>query len=449
MKNKEIYFDGLVGPTHHYGGLSLGNTASFRNRSETSNPKEAALQGLAKMKFVADLGIPQGIFPPHERPHLPTLRQLGFKGRDEEILRSASREMPELFQLIFSSSSMWAANMATVIPSSDTRDKQVHFTPANLYSKHHRSLETATSAEILRRTFSDPRFFTHHEPLPFGSLFSDEGAANQIRFSGNSQKKSLHHFVYGHQSFQQRFPKPLLFPSRQSLESVKALARIHHLEKEHLVLAQQNPRAIDLGVFHNDVISMGEGDLFFYHEEAFLNTKEVLQELRQKFKKIYGIPLRTVAISSSKMSLKEAVQSYFFNSQLVTLPSGEKVLISPTECQTVKSARNFLEKLLASSECLIQEIHFLDLRQSMSNGGGPACLRLRVPLTEEEQKGVNPTTFLTSKNYPQLVDWVNRHYREVLRKKDFADPRFLQEIREALDEITQILGLGSIYSFQK
>ena len=61
MKYFEANFDGLVGPTHNYAGLSVGNVASLNNAKNTSNPKQAAKQGLAKMKALADLGMVQGV----------------------------------------------------------------------------------------------------------------------------------------------------------------------------------------------------------------------------------------------------------------------------------------------------------------------------------------------------------------------------------------------------
>ena len=50
---REFNFDGLVGPSHNYAGLSFGNVASFSNVKSASNPKQAALQGLAKMRALA------------------------------------------------------------------------------------------------------------------------------------------------------------------------------------------------------------------------------------------------------------------------------------------------------------------------------------------------------------------------------------------------------------
>ena len=138
---REANFDGLVGPTHNYAGLSWGNVASKSNVSAVSNPKEAALQGLAKMKQLADRGYVQGVLPPHERPHLPTLRALGFSGNDADVLAQVLKKSPDLLAAVSSAAAMWTANAATVSPSADTRDRRVHFTPANLSAKFHRSIE--------------------------------------------------------------------------------------------------------------------------------------------------------------------------------------------------------------------------------------------------------------------------------------------------------------------
>ncbi|TWY25023.1 N-succinylarginine dihydrolase, partial [Serratia marcescens] len=131
MSGYEVNFDGLVGPTHHYAGLSFGNEASTQHQNSVSNPKLAAKQGLLKMKALADLGFQQGVLPPQERPHLPMLRRLGFSGSDEAVLAQAMRQSPRLLSALSSASCMWTANAATVSPSADSADGKVHFTAAN------------------------------------------------------------------------------------------------------------------------------------------------------------------------------------------------------------------------------------------------------------------------------------------------------------------------------
>ena len=131
----EVDFEGLVGPTHNYSGLSYGNVASMQNQASTSNPKKAALQGLEKMQYLSSIGIKQAILPPHERPHLPTLRALGYDGSDGYIVEMAYKEDPDLLYNCSSASAMWTANAATFSPSIDCVDKRAHFTAANLVSK--------------------------------------------------------------------------------------------------------------------------------------------------------------------------------------------------------------------------------------------------------------------------------------------------------------------------
>jgi succinylarginine dihydrolase len=48
----------------------------------------------------------------------------------------------------------------------------------------------------------------------------------------------------------------------------------------------------------------------------------------------------------------------------------------------------------------------------------------------------------------ELVAWVERHYRDRLVPADLCDPALARESFTALDELTGILRLGSIYDFQ-
>ena len=181
MKAFEVNFDGLVGLTHHYAGLSYGNVASTSNKNSVANPKQAAKQGLQKMKTLADLGFKQAVLPPQERPHVGVLRQLGFSGSDSQVIAQAAKQAPALLSAVSSASSMWTANAATVSPSADTADRRVHFTVANLNNKFHRAIEAETTSRTLHAIFNNPAHFAHHEALPQQSLMGDEGAANHNR----------------------------------------------------------------------------------------------------------------------------------------------------------------------------------------------------------------------------------------------------------------------------
>ena len=439
----EANFDGLVGPTHNYAGLSWGNVASKSNVNAVSNPKEAALQGLAKMKKLADRGYVQAVLPPHERPHIPTLRALGFAGSDRQVLEQAAQADPAILAAVSSASAMWTANAATVSPSADTADHRVHFTPANLSAKFHRSIEHKVTGRALKAIFTDESYFAHHPALPSVSHFGDEGAANHTRLCAGYGDPGVELFVYGQAAFNESAPAPVKYPARQTLEASRAIARLHGLDDRHAVFAQQNPAAIDAGVFHNDVIAVGNGSCLFYHELAFLDEGGVLSDIRAR---LAGTELQPVRVSAAEVPIEDAVASYLFNSQLLNAPDG-MLLAVPGECREVTSVSRYLDSLLQQNGP-ITAVEVFDVKQSMRNGGGPACLRLRVVLSDEERRAINQGVVLTDALYERLTAWVNAHYRDELSQQDLADPMLLDEVRKALDELTGILGLGSIYDFQ-
>ncbi len=439
----EANFDGLVGPTHNYAGLSWGNVASKSNVNAVSNPKEAALQGLAKMKKLADRGYVQAVLPPHERPHMATLRALGFTGSDRQVLDKVAQTDPAILAAVSSASAMWTANAATVSPSADTADHRVHFTPANLSAKFHRSIEHRVTGRALKAIFTDESYFAHHPALPSVSHFGDEGAANHTRLCAGYGDPGVELFVYGQAAFNESAPAPVKYPARQTLEASRAIARLHGLDDRHAVFAQQNPAAIDAGVFHNDVIAVGNGSCLFYHELAFLDEGGVLSDIRAR---LAGTELQPVRVSAAEVPIEDAVASYLFNSQLLNTPDG-MLLAVPGECREVTSVSRYLDSLLQQNGP-ITAVEVFDVKQSMRNGGGPACLRLRVVLSDEERRAINQGVVLTDALYERLTAWVNAHYRDELSQQDLADPMLLDEVRKALDELTGILGLGSIYDFQ-
>ncbi|AIR90020.1 N-succinylarginine dihydrolase [Pseudomonas cremoricolorata] len=447
MNAFEVNFDGLVGPTHNYGGLSYGNVASQSNSQQGSNPREAARQGLAKMKALADLGFVQGVLAPQERPDIAALRRLGFTGSDAEVIRRAARDAMPLLVASCSASSMWVANAATVSPSADTADGRVHFTAANLNCKYHRSLEHPTTSRVLQAMFNDPQHFAHHPALPAVAQFGDEGAANHTRFCAHHGEAGVELFVYGRSAFDSRLPAPTVYPARQTLEASQAVARLHGLSRDGVVFAQQNPAVIDQGVFHNDVIAVGNGEVLFHHQDAFLNSEAMLGELQAKLA-ARGGQLHAINVPRAAVSVQDAVGSYLFNSQLLSREDGSMLLVVPEECRNNPRVWGYLGELLAQGGP-VRQIEVFDLKQSMRNGGGPACLRLRVALNETELAAVNPAVILDDALYATLLHWVERHYRDRLTDADLADPHLLDESRCALDELTRILQLGAVYPFQR
>ncbi|MFV1466974.1 N-succinylarginine dihydrolase [Idiomarina sp. HB] len=446
MQHFEVNYDGLVGPTHNYAGLSFGNVASLANAKASSSPKSAALQGLKKMKALHDMGMKQGVLAPQERPDIFALRRLGFTGTDAEVLHKAATEAPAIFQAVCSASSMWTANAATVSPSADTANGKVHFTPANLTNKFHRSLEPQTSGRILQAMFNNSRYFEHHTHLPDNEHFGDEGAANHTRLCREYGHAGVELFVYGRYAFDSSKPAPKRFPARQTLEASQAIARLHGLSEDNTVYIQQNPDVIDQGVFHNDVIAVGNQNVLFYHEQAFADTEAKLAEIQRKFG---DNPLHFIKVGTEQVSIQDAVSTYLFNTQLITPPDGQMTIIAPTECQENDSVRSYLEQLTQNSDSPIKRVEFFDVKQSMRNGGGPACLRLRVALNDEELTGANQNCLMSDKLFSRLNQWVEKHYRDELAVDDLRDPALLEESRSALDELTQILKLGSVYPFQQ
>jgi succinylarginine dihydrolase len=439
---REVQFDGLVGPTHNYGGLSPGNVASTSHGGQVSNPRAAALEGLTKMRFVRGLGVSQAILPPHDRPSLSTLRSLGFRGTDEAVIAAAgATEAGHLLRVCSSASAMWTANAATVAPSCDTADRLVHLIPANLQQMFHRSIEPPTTAAILRAIFADPEAFVVHDPLPPGVHFTDEGAANHTRLA--TSQGVAHLFAWGRLAWGGG-TTPKRFPARQTREASEAVARLHALPPFMCRFPQQHPDGIDAGAFHTDVMAVGNGSFFMLHELAFLGRAAFLDGLRT----LLGDELSIVEVSDKELPAESAVHAYPFNSQVLTLPDGTMAIVAPEDSRENAHARAFLERVVASGGP-VKAVHYRDVRQSMHNGGGPACLRLRVPLTDSEILKIKANVFLTPELDSSLEAWVLKHYRDRLVAADLADPELARETMAALDELSGILGIGSVYDFQK
>ena len=424
----EVNFDGLPGPTHNYSGLAEGNLASERHKSLASNPRQAALQGLAKMKALADRGFVQAVLPPHERPDVAALRALGFSGDDAQVLSGAARSAPQLLAACSSAAAMWVANAATVSPSADTADGRVHFTPANLVSHFHRSLEAPTTTRVLRAIFADDRHFTVHDALPSVPQFGDEGAANHTRFSaaaGAPGVSPLGHEAVDHAVELRAVVKALLHQADKVGHRVGGIVFVELDDDVPLAGLQVDLRQ-------------------FFLERAFVEQETVLRALRDSV----GASFTPLVVSEGEVSLQRAVATYLFNSQLLARADGGMVLVAPAECREDAAVSTLLDRLVSAGGP-IREVLTFDLRQSMQNGGGPACLRLRIALTAAERKAVPARIWLDERLHAELVAWVAKHYRDRLAPADLADPALLDESRRALDELSRLLRLGSVYPFQR
>lgn len=439
---QEWSLEGLPGPAHNFSGLALGNVASQRHRYEVSRPRLAALQALDKMRLVHRLGVPVALMPPQERPLFSALRRAGFTGSETDLLARAHREAPALFFGAWSSSAMWTANAATVSPAADCAGGRVHLTPANLVSQFHRSLEVEHTARMLQILFPEGEHFAHHPPLPASLALRDEGAANHNRLCSGHGAAGIEIFVYGNDG-SPALPRPSF--SRQTLAASQAVARLHGLDPARTFFLPQNPDAIDAGVFHNDVIAVANERVFLHHAGAFrADAGATLESIGRSFPE-----LCLIRVETEELTVAEAVDCYLFNSQLLTLPDGAQAIVAPAECREQPRARACLERILAEESNPVNQIHFVDLRESMKNGGGPACLRLRVVLGAAASACI-PAGFRYDAGLDRtLRDWIGKHYREELRPGDLLDPALVRESRCALDELTAILGIGSVYSRER
>lgn len=429
---QEINFDGLVGPTHNYAGLSFGNLASVSHQGAISNPRQAALQGLSKMRWLMDRGFVQGVLPPQLRPNLPTLRQLGFQGAPAEILQQAWQQSPQLFSMCCSASSMWVANAATIFPSCDQLRQRCVLIPANLISHFHRNQEVMATKALLDYVFADDRYFQVQRPLPAVMEFGDEGAANHMRIALEDEP-ALHVLVYGSDNASQANPKR--YPSRQTREASAAIARLSGVSESRLVMVKQSAEAIDAGVFHNDVIAVSHDGVLLCHEKAFLNQAQALQEIERRGNGRINI----VEVKEAEVSLAKAVSTYLFNSQILGTPE-QRILLLPAECEQDAEVKDYIEHRLKATLNL-QEIAYLDLQQSMRNGGGPACLRLRMNLNDDEVAALHGKLILNDERHQQLVELVSRRYPEQLSLDQLANWEFASELMDIVREIYRVLDL--------
>jgi succinylarginine dihydrolase len=403
MSVREINFDGIIGPSHNYAGLSLGNLASANNAGAVSYPRAAALQGLEKMRGNIRLGLTQGIFLPQWRPDVAWLTKLGTDvGNAEPHIRAAA----------MSASSMWAANAATISPASDTADGRTHLTVANLVTMPHRSHEWPQTLAQLRVAFSDTRAFVVHDPIP--APFGDEGAANHMRLSQSHAEPGVEIFVYGRTGG--------AFPARQHIDASKAVARRHGLDPTRTLFVEQSEQAIAAGAFHNDVVAVANEQLLFTHEQAFADKDAFYADLRA------ALPcVDIIEVPASVVSLSDAIKSYLFNAQLVTLPDGGMALILPTEARDTPSVWTWLEQMIASNGPIRQLVP-VDVRQSMANGGGPACLRLRVVADPAD---IDPRFLVDEAGLDGIATIVSQYWPESIAPQDLSDTRLIARIEQS------------------
>ncbi len=418
-KLREINFDGIIGPSHNYAGLSLGNIASSTNAGESSHPREAALQGIAKMRHNIDLGLAQGFFMPLDRPNIGWLKALGTTVANAE---------PHIRAAAYSASSMWAANAATVSPGPDSEDGKCHLTAANLQTMPHRSHEWPGILAQLQLAFADQQNFTVHNPVP--APFGDEGAANHMRLCASHGDTGIEIFVYG------KSGGP--FPARQHHEASKAVARKHGLSDDRIIFAEQSEKAIAAGAFHNDVVAVANERVLFAHEDAFAHREELYAEIQRKFPEV-----EIITVPADKVSLDDAIKSYLFNAQLVTLPNdGGMALILPTEAEATPAVWSYLQTLIGGNSA-IQTLCPVNVRQSMANGGGPACLRLRIVADPDV---IDPRFLATPEKLEIISKVVENYWPETITPDQLLDTGLQDTVKNARKALLQACALIELES---
>ena len=416
MALAEINFDGMVGPSHNYAGLSLGNLAATLNAGNVSFPRAAALQGVEKMRHNLRLGLAQGILLPHQRPNRDWLAALGTDaGQASDTLRAAA----------FSASAMWAANAATVSPAPDTEDGRCHLSVANLRTMAHRSHEWPETLAQLRLAFADVAHFAVHPPVP--ATFGDEGAANHMRLCAGHGAPGVEIFVYGLGGGP--------FPARQHEEASRAVARRHGLDPARTLFVQQAEAAIAAGAFHNDVVAVANEHVLFAHEQAFEDKAGFYAGLKRLLPEV-----EIVEVPARVVSLADAVKSYLFNAQLVTLPEGGMALILPEEARETPSVWAWLQELAAGNGP-IRRLCVVDVRESMANGGGPACLRLRVVA---EPATVDPRFLVDEAKLDRIAALVAESWPERIAPAALAEPALAREIEAARRALLKLLDLDEL-----
>ncbi len=415
MALTEVNFDGIVGPSHNYAGLSFGNVASMGHGGQVSQPRAAALEGIEKMRANLALGLAQGIFVPQPRPDRSWLAELGTTAEGAE---------PKLAAAAMSASAMWAANAATVSPAPDTADGKCHLTVANLRTMPHRSHEWPATLAQLRIAFAGEAFAVH-APVP--PAFGDEGAANHMRLAAGHGVPGLEIFVYGVTGG--------AFPARQHIEASKAIARLHRLDPARTLFAEQSEAAIAAGAFHNDVVAVANERVLFAHELAFADKQKLIDACSAK------VPgFEYVEVAAADVPLEDAVASYLFNAQLVTTPDGQMILVVPSEARETPTVWRWIERHIAGNGP-IRRAEVVDVRQSMANGGGPACLRLRVVA---DAAAIDPRFMVDEARLDRIAAVVRDHWPEQIANEELQRPALIADVEGARTALLDALDLSEL-----
>jgi succinylarginine dihydrolase len=309
-----------------------------------------------------------------------------------------------------------------VSPAPDTADGKCHLTVANLRTMPHRSHEWPNTYAQCALAFGDSAHFAVHQPVP--AAFGDEGAANHMRLATKHGDPGIEIFVYGVSGGP--------FPARQHIEASKAVARLNRLDPKRSLFAQQSEEAIAAGAFHNDVVAVANERVLFAHELAFAD-KDALVAACERL--VPGFDY--VEVPAAEVPLEDAIRSYLFNAQLVTPPDGQQTLIVPSEARETPTVWRWIERHVAGNGP-IRRVEVVDVRQSMANGGGPACLRLRIVA---DPATVDPRFIVDGAKLDQIAKVISDHWPEQIHHEELQRPSLIADIERARAALLEALDL--------
>jgi succinylarginine dihydrolase len=229
----------------------------------------------------------------------------------------------------------------------------------------------------------------------------------------------------------------LLDPDRTLFaeQSEKAIARLHRLDPDRVIFAEQSAEAIAAGAFHNDVVAVANERVLFAHEQAFAD-KTGLVDAQERL-----VPgFEYVEVAAAEVPLADAIRSYLFNAQLVTPPGGDPTLILPSEARETASVWRWVERHLAGNGP-IRRVEVVDVRQSMANGGGPACLRLRVVA---DPQAVDPRFLVDEARLDRIAEAVSEHWPAEIAIDQLQQPALIADIERARLALLDVLGLSEL-----
>jgi len=210
---------------------------------------------------------------------------------------------------------------------------------------------------------------------------------------------------------------------------------LHGLLPERTVFVEQNPVAIDAGAFHNDVLAVANEGVVFAHELAFADRQGAYDAIRQAFP-----ALQVLEVPDSAVSLAEAIKTYLFNAQLLSTGEDGMTLIVPEECRKSASVWSWCEQMVAGNGP-IRHVIPVNLRQSMANGGGPACLRLRVVA---DPRTVDPRFLLDEATAELLESIIAANWPEQIDPADLGSEALARSVTMARKALLMALDLGEL-----